>query len=585
MKAIIRDAASGRWRIFEDPLEVVLANRLDDVVPALERIEAECTRGHRYAAGFLSYEAAPAFDRGLTVAGSDGFPLLCFGIYTRVDDRTLEELGPAPEMLPDESWEPSISRDEYARVFGDLQELIRAGDTYQVNYTYRLRTQLRINPFTLFLHLAHTQRPPFGAYIDTGDWLICSASPELFFHRAGNRIESRPMKGTAARGLWFEQDLENARRLRESDKERSENVMIVDMVRNDLGRVARPGTVQVTNLFDVERYPTVLQLTSTVAAETASSLVDVMRALFPAASITGAPKARTMEIIAAIESSPRRIYTGTIGFVEPHGRSQFNVAIRTALVNALTGQAEYGVGGGVVADSDLADEWKESQIKARPLSGATPSFDLLETLLWTPEAGYLLIGRHLKRLLQSADYFGFAADLLDVRHQLDRYAEELPRSPHRVRLTVSRSGAAAISSRPHDIGAGFPPIALAASPVDSSNRFLYHKTTNRKVYEDAVAACAGFEDVLLYNERGEVTESTIANLVIETDGMLVTPPISCGLLPGTLRAHLLEEGKIREKVITIQEIIDASGCYLVNSVRGFQPVSIDYKSVGPCPTS
>ena len=379
MTAIVRDAASGKWRLFERPLDVVVAKEVDDVLPALERVERECTLRHRYAAGFLSYEAAPAFDSALKTQQAGDFPLLWFGVYDAVRERTLDELGPAAGRISEETWEPSVSADQYARVFAELQELIRNGDTYQVNYTYRLRTHLQSDPYALFLQLARAQTPPFGAYIDTGEWAICSASPELFFHRAGNRIESRPMKGTAPRGLWFEQDVENARRLRESDKERSENVMIVDMVRNDLGRVARPGSVQVTNLFDVERYPTVLQLTSTVSAETDASLVDVMRALFPAASITGAPKARTMEIIAGVESSPRRIYTGTIGFIEPGGRSQFNVAIRTVLVHRATGEAEYGVGGGIVADSQRAGEWNESLIKARALAARPPSFELLET--------------------------------------------------------------------------------------------------------------------------------------------------------------------------------------------------------------
>ena len=387
MTAIVRDAASGRWRLFERPLEVVVASELDDVLPALERIESECGRHHRYAAGFVSYEAAPAFDKSLTTQHPDGFPLLWFGIYETAVERTLEELRSEEGAVSDERWQPSISAEQYARVFSELQELIRAGDTYQVNYTYRIRTHLQSSPFALFLRLAGTQTPPFGAYIHTGEWAICSASPELFFHRTGDRIESRPMKGTAARGLWFEQDIENAKRLLESDKERSENVMIVDMVRNDLGRVARQGSVRVTNLFDVERYPAVLQLTSTVAAETDASLVDVMRALFPAASITGAPKARTMEIIAGVECSPRRIYTGTIGFVEPGGRSQFNVSIRTVLVNVATGDAEYGVGGGIVSDSNLDEEWNESQIKSRALAAGPPSFDLLETLLWMPDAG------------------------------------------------------------------------------------------------------------------------------------------------------------------------------------------------------
>jgi para-aminobenzoate synthetase/4-amino-4-deoxychorismate lyase len=459
-------------------------------------------------------------------------------------------------------------------VFDELQELIRNGDTYQVNYTYRMRARLQSDPFTLFLRLAAAQLPPFGAYVDTGDWVICSASPELFFHRTGDRVESRPMKGTAARGLWFEQDLEHANRLLESDKERSENVMIVDMVRNDLGRVARPGSVRVVNLFDVERYPTVLQLTSTVAAETDAGLVDLMRGLFPAASITGAPKARTMEIIAGVECSPRRIYTGTIGFVEPGGRSQFNVAIRTVLVNRATGEAEYGVGGGIVADSNREDEWNESRIKARALAARPPAFDLLETLLWTPETGYLLLGRHMKRLIQSADYFAFHADVLDIRDQLERHAARLPKTPHRVRLVVSRAGAVEIVSSPQDIDAGFPAVALAASPVDPANPFLYHKTTNRSVYEQAIGARPGFEDVLLYNDRGEVTESTIANLVVEVDGALLTPPISSGLLPGTLRAHLIDEGKIREDVIGVREVSGAGRCYLLNSVRGFHPVTV-----------
>ena len=574
MTVIARDAGSGMWRVFERPLEIVTARHIDDVLPALEKIENECAHHGRYAAGFLSYEAAPAFDQALKTQPPDDFPLLWFGVYGRVQQQSLEQLGVPAAAAPAHQWIPSISAERYAEVFEQLQELIRNGDAYQINYTYRIRTTLRADPFALFLQLARTQSPPFGAYVDTGEWAICSASPELFFHHAAPHVETRPMKGTAGRGLWFEQDIEHARHLRESEKERAENVMIVDMVRNDLGRVARPGSVRVTNLFDVERYPTVLQLTSTVAAEIDASLVALMRALFPAASITGAPKARTMEIIAGVECSPRRIYTGTIGFVEPGGRSQFNVAIRTALVHRPTGEAEYGIGGGIVADSTLAEEWNESQIKARALAARPPSFELLETMLWKPDVGYVLIGRHLKRLLQSSDYFGFRVDVLDVRDRLEQYVQGLPPVPHRVRVTVSRSGAVDITSAPQDIDEGFPRIALAASAVDPSNPFLYHKTTNRSVYEDAIAARAGFSDVLLYNDRGEVTESTIATFVVEIDGELWTPPIFCGLLPGTLRAHLIDEGKVREKVITVQEIFGASQRYLINSVRGFHRVNV-----------
>lgn len=460
MTVIARDAASGRWRVFERPLEIVVARHVDEVIPALQKIEHEAACHQRYAAGFLSYEAAPALDAALKTQPPGDFPLLWFGIYDNALERSLDDLG-WPRVL-DERWIPSISAGRYAEAFEQLQELIRNGDTYQVNYTYRMRARLQSDPLALFLQMARTQRPPFGAYVDTGEWAICSASPELFFHHAAPRVESRPMKGTAARGLWFEQDIENARRLRESPKEQAENVMIVDMVRNDLGRVARPGTVRVTNLFEVERYPTVLQLTSTVAAETDASLVGLMRALFPAASITGAPKARTMEIIAGVECSPRRIYTGAIGFLEPGGRSQFSVAIRTVLVHRATAEAEYGVGGGIVADSNVNDEWNESRLKAGALAARPLSFDLLETILWKPDAGYVLLGRHLKRLLQSSDYFGFQIDVLDVRDRLEQYGATLAATPQRVRVTVSQTGAIDITSTPQNVHEGFPPIALAA---------------------------------------------------------------------------------------------------------------------------
>ncbi len=582
LTVIVRDASSGRWRLFERPVEVVTATRVDEVLPALRRVEQACEARGLYASGFLSYEAAPAFDAALKTHAPDGFPLVWFGLFDTPQERSLDELI-SSGAVRDEQWEASVSAARYRAVFEELQELIHSGESYQINYTYRLHTRLQSDPFALFLQLASAHAPPFGAYVDTGEWAVCSVSPELFFHRAGSRIESRPMKGTAARGLWFEQDLEHARRLRESEKERAENVMIVDMVRNDLGRIARTGTVSATNVFDVERYPTVLQLTSTVSAETDATLVEVLSALFPAASITGTPKARAMEIIADIECSPRRLYTGAIGFVEPGGRAQFNVAIRTVVVNHATRQAEYGIGGGIVADSNPTEEWHESQLKSKVLAALPPSFDLLETMLWTPDGGYVLLGRHLKRLLQSADYFLFQADVLEIRESLERYAMTLPRTPHRVRLLVSRSGGVAIEARPHDMDRGFDDVALAAEPIDRANPFLYHKTTNRTIYEEAVAARPGFQDVILFNDRGEATESTIANLVVEIGGELLTPPVECGLLPGTLRAHLLDERRIRERPIAVDELATASACYLVNSVRGFHPVTIRYKTVSSRP--
>jgi para-aminobenzoate synthetase/4-amino-4-deoxychorismate lyase len=582
LRAILRDAATGKWRLFERPKELVVASAIADVVPALRKIEAECARG-LYAAGFIAYEAAPAFDPALKVQLDGVFPLLWFGLYDNFNDLPDEAVEtPDHSVEIPERWAPSIDRERYTTAFDELQELIRSGETYQVNFTYRLIARMPSSPWALFQHLVSAQSTAYGAYIHAGEWVICSASPEMFFEKRGTTIVSKPMKGTAARGLWFEQDLKQAERLRSSEKERAENVMIVDMVRNDLGRIARPGSVQVPALFDVERYPTVWQMTSTVSADTDASLTDVMAALFPPASITGAPKASTMEIIAGAECSPRRIYTGTIGFIDPGGRAQFNVAIRTALINRKTEVAEYGVGGGIVADSNASQERSEAELKAMVLGTRRPYFDLLETMCWEPGEGYPLLEFHLTRLMQSAEYFGFAAkvDASAVRERLESYAERPAFAEAsagrkmRVRMLVSRTGAVEITSTPLTEDAlGFGNVQLAAEPIDSTDPFLYHKTTNRRAYDHALASRPGATDVLLFNDRNELTESTIANLVVERDGSLLTPPVRCGLLRGTARARLLQQGKVREEVITKDQLAYASRIFLVNAVRGMHEIS------------
>jgi para-aminobenzoate synthetase / 4-amino-4-deoxychorismate lyase len=577
MRAILRDAAAGKWRLFERPRELVVARTLSDVVPALTKVESACASG-AYAAGFIAYEAAPAFDPALVVRADDEFPLLWFGLYDtfhHLPDQAVEQPGDAVEIPA--VWATALDRDRYLAVFDALQELIRAGDTYQVNFTYRLSAHMPFSPWGLFQHLVSAQKTAYGAYIHAGEWVVCCASPEMFFERQGPAIVSKPMKGTAARGLWFEQDLERAERLRSSEKERAENVMIVDMVRNDLGRIARAGSVRVPALFEVERYPTVWQMTSTVTAETDASLVDVMTALFPPASITGAPKASTMRIIAERESSPRRVYTGTIGFVDPGGRAQFNVAIRTALINRKTEAAEYGVGGGIVADSNGEQERAEAALKAKVLGSRRPDFDLLETMLWTPDEGYVLLDAHLKRLMQSAAYFGFEANARDVQRRLDVYAQVTLRAApgrYRVRMLVSKSGAIGVTASLLTVESqGFGHVMLAGTPIDRADPFLYHKTTNRRVYEQALASRAGASDVLLFNDRLELTESTRANVCVEIDGSLVTPPIECGLLPGTTRARLLEQGKALERVVFCEELPRATRIYLMNSVRGMHEIS------------
>ncbi|MCX6930247.1 MAG: aminodeoxychorismate synthase component I, partial [Verrucomicrobia bacterium] len=438
-RVILHDATSGRWLRFRRPRQLVTALTLGDVAAAIGRIEEAVVREGLYAAGFVSYEAAPAFDSLVVVKPDSHFPLLWFGLYEGVEEINL----PASARGDDTQeldWQASVGREEFYRELARIKALIRSGDTYQVNYTHRLTAQLAAKPWSYFLRLVAAQDPPYGAFLETGEWVICSASPELFFRLDGTRVECRPMKGTASRGRTQAEDVAQAQALQASEKERAENVMIVDMVRHDLGRVARTGSVQVNRLFAVERYPTIWQMTSTIEAQTEAGLSEIFRALFPAASITGAPKARTMQIIADLERLPRRLYTGTIGFFAPGRRAQFNVAIRTLLVNRKTGAAEYGVGGGITWDSDPEAEWQECQAKARILAPRAPTFSLLETMRWTPEEGYYLLERHLERLQNSALYFWFRLDLTTLRLKLDQLSAGFGGKRRRIRFLVTKRG-------------------------------------------------------------------------------------------------------------------------------------------------
>jgi len=567
-RVVLRDAASGRWLQFLRPRQVVTARSLAEVAPGLGQVEEMVARDGLYAAGFIAYEAAPAFDDKLVVHNDGGFPLLWFGLYEDIEG--IELPGPAP--LADEEgmdWQPSVGQPEFHRELARIEALIRSGDTYQVNYTYRLKARFAGDFWNCFLRLVAAQGAPYGAFVDTGEWVVCSASPELFFHLNGTHIECRPMKGTTTRGRTEAEDLACPHALQTSEKERAENVMIVDMVRNDLGRVAQPGSVKVARLFHVERYPTLWQMTSSVEAHTQAGLADLFRALFPAASVTGAPKVRTMQIIAGLEPLPRRIYTGTVGFLAPGRRAQFNVAIRTLLANRRTGCAEYGVGSGITWDSEPEAEWQECRAKAGILSAPVLAFSLLETMRWTPEEGYFLLELHLKRLQESARYFGFSIELLTLRRELQRLTSQLGPAPQRIRLLTTKEGRIHLETAALALAEAKPQrVALARSPVDSSDVFLYHKTTNRRVYEAARTARCGFDDVLLYNEKGEITESTIANVALEIDGKLYTPPVACGVLPGTFRADLLQQGELIERPILVEEALLSRRVFLMNSVRG-----------------
>lgn len=567
-EALLKDGPGGPWLRFRRPCRLLVTHDLRQVPSLLEEAEAAAEEG-LWAAGFVAYEAAPAFDPALATRPPGPLPLLWLGLYAPPERVELEpsvaggyELGPLV---------PSLPRSRFERAFREVREHIAAGDSYQVNLTFSLEGELRGDPWGLFVDLQHAQQAGYGAYLDTGRFAVAGASPELFFHRTGDRITACPMKGTAPRGADPHEDRRRARRLASSPKERAENVMVVDMIRNDLGRVARPGTVRADPLCRVERYPTVLQMTSTVTARTDATTAALFAALFPCASITGAPKVATTEIIARLEEGPRGLYTGAVGYLAPRRRSSWCVAIRTAVIDREAGRVSYGVGSGVVWDSRATAEHRECLLKARILSDRAPGFRLLETFLWTPDEGYFLLAEHLERLAAAADRFGFTTPER-VEEQLGAFASSLAPRRSKVRLLVDREGGVELEAE--ELAGPVPDVpvrlGLAAEAVSSADPFLRFKTTWRRAYEKALASRPGCDDVLLWNERRELTESVWANVLLRLDGELVTPPVASGLLPGTFRRRLLAEGRVRERVVRLEELPRAREILLANSVRGLR---------------
>lgn len=558
------------------PVGTLEARAPDQVVEVLAEAQAAAARG-LWVAGFVAYEAAPGLDPALAVrrpGPADPFPdlpLAWFGLFAEA--REPEPLRPPEEVPEPLTWRPSVDRSAYDTAVARIREAIAAGDTYQVNHTFRLRARLDREARELYRDLALAQRGAYAAYLRAGRYRICSASPELFFRLDGSRITTRPMKGTAPRGRWLEEDEEAARRLLASAKDRAENAMIVDLLRNDLGRIAVPGGVGWEQLFRVERYETVWQLTSTITAELRAGvgLPEIFRALFPSGSVTGAPKVSTMRLIAELEDSPRGVYCGTVGYLAPPSAGEpgarFNVAIRTLVLDAETGLAEYGVGGGITFDSSVSAEYEEALAKARVL-GPRPSFALLETLRFEPERGFADLAEHLERLAASAAYFGFPFRRDAALEALDRAVGE---EPARVRLLLERDGTC--SAEPGPLPPTHPEpvrVALDEEPVDPADVWLYHKTTRREPYERRRRRRPDVEDVVLTNTLGEVTETTIANLAVRLGGAWVTPPREAGLLAGTLRERLLREGRLRERRVRIEEVRAAEALALVSSVRGWR---------------
>lgn len=606
---------------FGAPLARKEAWTLDEVAAVVAWAEAECRAG-RWVVLALAYEAAPAFDAALcahpSVAGlplawaaSHAEPLtaqaLPVGLAFGADLAVAPNADNAPDFAsgpgfstchtpggplrgpardtssasPHGPWRALVPPSDYAERFAQLQEWIAQGETYQANYTLPFACRCTGSGLGWFGALAREQTAGFCAWLDLGRHEALSFSPELFFRlEAGGEVLARPMKGTAPRGAEPGEDASLRAGLGDCPKNRAENVMIVDLLRSDLGRVALPGSVRVPRLFHVEAYPTVFQMTSDVRARLRPGvgLFETLAALFPCGSVTGAPKVRTMHLLQRLEPHPRGLYCGAIGLLRPSAKGElrgtFSVPIRTIVLDRDTAQARFCVGGGITHDSTLGGEYAELQDKMRFLVPPAEDFELLEALLLVHGRIPLFAG-HLERLGRSAEHFGFPADGIGVLQTLEALARANPRGRHKLRLTLSRSGALRAEAMPISGGRtrvrlGFAvrsAARVAAAGVDSADELLAHKTTRRAVYERALASRPDCDDVLLQNERGEVTESSRANLVLRLEGELVTPPLSCGLLPGVFRQRLLEYGIVRERVLVPADVLRASRVWLVNSVR------------------
>lgn len=564
----------GQNLMFTAPRELLVAYDPVTARAALQRMAAARDEG-LWVAGYLAYELGFLFEERLSarLPARSQTPLLWIGLYDapqRLSPAEVADLLDAAGEGRAEDIAPQRDLASYGAAFERVKALIAAGDTYQVNLTMKARFRLSGNPLGLYRTLAQSQRTAYGAYIHAGDHHVLSRSPELFVSGIDGRLKARPMKGTLKRGKSLAEDEAGRAALAADEKNRAENLMIVDLLRNDLGRIAEIGSVKVTDLFTVETFTSLHTMTSGIEARARPGigLIDVLDNLYPCGSITGAPKLRAMEIIHEVESGPRGLYTGSIGYCAPNGDFCFNVAIRTAIIDAA-GQGEIGIGGGIVADSVLEDEYAEALLKLKFLADPAPPVTLIETFRWGPETGYDLRERHIERMLGSARYFALSTTRASIAAHLDAAAEGWT-GPMRVRLTLSQTGL--------DLTAvPLPPtpeifrFALADEVMQSASVWLAHKTTNRAFYDQPRQRAhdeRGLDELVFRNERGELTEGSFTTLFIERDGVLLTPPLSSGVLPGTLRAQLLDEGRAREQVLTLADLAQAEAIWLGNSVRG-----------------
>ncbi len=561
--------------LLRDPERVLVAREPGEVAPALREADGLWSDG-LWVAGFVAYEAAPGLDAALETRVPGPLPLVWLAAFdapaSAAEARAALETGGAWRA---DDWRPTRSDEAHRDAVADLRRSIRDGDFYQVNLTHRLRAPFEGDGLGLYRSLHRAQAEGLHAWLRLDGHEIASASPELFLRREGRRLRTRPMKGTAPRGRWSGEDRRRARELARSEKDRAENLMILDMARNDLSRVCRPGTVEVPELWAVERFPTVWQMSSAAAGEleAGAGLVDVFRALFPAASVTGAPKPAAMARIARDEAEPRGVYCGTVGLMAP-GSWTFSVAIRTAWIDRRAGAVEYGTGGGITWDSDPEAERREAEVKAAVLSAPDRDFRLLETLRME-DGRQARRGRHLARLAASADYFGFDPPEREAEAALEEIAARRPGGRWRVRLTAGPGGDCRVEAVPFPEAPPEPaPVGIAREPVDASDPMLFHKTTRRAPYRERRARRPDCFDVILVNGDGRATELTRANLVAELDGRRVTPPQEDGLLAGALRDELIDEADVAVAPLPAARLADADRLWMVNSLRGWIEVEL-----------
>ncbi|MEI7969957.1 MAG: chorismate-binding protein [Betaproteobacteria bacterium] len=601
-------AAPGAPRLrlqFDTPLRWLVARTLADVPGTLDAAHAEALGG-RWCVGWVNYEAAPGLDATLMPgrhvhAAPPGTALAAFAVFDTARPWPPGLAGLAAAL--GRGWRTAAWRDgvglaaaarapdaasPFARQVCRIRDLIREGDVYQVNLTTSLESHLDGDARDYFLALHRSQPQGYAFFLphdlDGCPAHILSVSPELFFHWENGVVTTRPMKGTAPRGASPAADLAAADRLRTSEKERAENLMIVDLLRNDLARVAALGTVRVASLFEVEALPTVWQMTSTVTARTrnAPSLSALFSALFPCGSVTGAPKRSAMEIIHRLEPAPRGVYCGAVGILRPGGSALFNVPIRTVTLEPAPStapaaartrwRAACGIGSGITHDSTATGEAREWLHKQGFLRRAAEPFDLLETLRL--EGGrWWLLSRHLARLQRAADHFGVPLDAASVNAALAETARRHPRGVHRVRLRIPADGTVRVESSPLAPTRQPVRLAWAAQPMPDADEFIRHKTTRRDAYA-AFAPVPGTFDTLLRNRAGHLTETTMGNIALLIDGRWLTPPAQVGLLPGVYREALVETGRLQEAVLTGEHLRSAHAAAFLNSVRGW--IAVDW---------